>query len=63
MSKFPMYRYGTREEVTNRDLVDRISKVVSDIYSVRYNREITVRFVMGGDENGTQNPAGVSETN
>lgn len=49
MSKFPMYRYGTREEVTSRDLADRIAKVMSDILSMRYNRKIVIEFE--GDEN------------
>lgn len=62
MRKIPMYRRDTDEEVTSRDLTNQIAKVLSDIYSLRYNRKITIKFG-GGDEDGTQNPAGVSETN
>lgn len=53
MSKIPMYRYGTKEEVTSRDLTDRIAKVMSDILSVRYNRKITIKF--GGGDSANEN--------
>ncbi len=55
MNKIPLYRRGTQEEVTSRDLTDHVAKVLSDIYSLRYNRKITIKF--GGDENEDQNPA------
>lgn len=42
--KFPMYRTGTKEEVTSKDLTEHVAKVMSDIYSVRYGREITIRL-------------------
>lgn len=54
-SKFPMYRCGTKEEVTSRDLTDHIAKVMSDIYSVRYGREIKIKF--GGDDSANETQA------
>ena len=59
-NNFPLYRRGTQEEVTSRDLTDRVAKVLSDIYSLRYNRKITVEF--GGGENGDQNSSNNAET-
>ena len=58
---FPLYRRGTNEEVTSRDLTDQIAKVLSDIYSLRYNRKITIKF--GGDGNGNQVIADDTATN
>lgn len=55
MNNFPLYRRGTKEEVTSRDLTDHVAKILSDIYSLRYNRKITIKF--GGDENETQDTA------
>ena len=56
MRKIPMYRRDTDEEVTSRDLTNQIAKVLSDIYSLRYNRKITIKFG-GGDEDGNQTKA------
>ena len=44
VKEFPLYRRGTKEEVTSEDLTDHIAKILSDIYSLRYKRKITVRF-------------------
>ena len=60
MSKIPMYRYGTKEEVTSRDLTNRIAKVMSDILSVRYDRKVTIKFE-GDDDDETQ-AAATSDT-
>lgn len=56
MSKFPMYRYGTREEVTSRDLTDRIAQLLSDCYSDMYGCKVTFKF--GGDNDETKNTTG-----
>ena len=61
-NKFPMYRNGTREEVTSGDLTDRIAKVISDIYSVRYGCKVTFKFG-GGDGDGNQISASNAEAN
>lgn len=53
MRKFPMYRDGTREEVTSADLARHLEKVMSDILSVRYDCKVTIRLE-GGDENEAQ---------
>ena len=53
MERFPMYRRGTKEEVTSRDLTDRIAQLLSDCYSDMYGCKITFKF--GGDDNEAGN--------
>lgn len=60
MSNFPMYRYGTKEKVTSRDLTDRIAQLLSDCYSDMYGCKVTFKF--GGDENETQTATSDTES-